>query len=50
VVNPPQAVANGTNYVLHLVEENIFIDVVFTSWSQGGNGGGGFSYRRSTEE
>ena len=48
VSNPPQAVSSGTNYVLHLIQENIFIDVVFTDWSQGGGGGGGFSYQRST--
>lgn len=48
VSNPPQAVSSGTNYVLHLIQEDIFIDVVFTDWSQGGGGGGGFSYQRST--
>ena len=48
VSNPPQAVSSGTNYVLHLIQEDIFMDVVFTDWSQGGGGGGGFSYQRST--
>ncbi|MCP4520898.1 MAG: T9SS type A sorting domain-containing protein [Cytophagales bacterium] len=35
------------NMVLHLVEENIYIDIEFTEWTQGG-GGGGFAYERST--
>ena len=34
--------------VLHLVEENIYIDVRFISWGVGRNGGGAFSYERST--
>jgi len=33
--------------VLHLIEENIYIDITFDSWSMG-NTGGGFSYTRST--
>ena len=40
---------SGKSYVLHLVEEDIFIDVTFLSWTAGGNGGG-FSYERSTQE
>lgn len=36
----------GKDLVLRLVEENIFIDVRFTSWSQGKLGG--FAYERST--
>jgi len=35
--------------VLHLIAENIYIDIEFTSWSSGNAGGqGGFSYSRST--
>lgn len=45
---PREAAANQTNLVLQLTEENIFIDLVFTSFS--GGGGGGFSYQRSTRE
>jgi len=36
----------GTDLVLLLVEENIAIDIKFTSWAQ--NKGGGFSYERSS--
>lgn len=35
------------NYVLHLITDDIYIDVSFISWTNGGNGGG-FSYERST--
>lgn len=34
--------------VLHLISDNIYIDVTFTSWSMN-DSGGGFSYERSTE-
>ncbi|MGB0933519.1 MAG: T9SS type A sorting domain-containing protein [Lishizhenia sp.] len=35
--------------VLHLITEDIYIDVNFLSWASGDNGGqGGFSYTRST--
>lgn len=37
----------GNNLVLHLVEENIYIDIIFTSWSA--NKQGGFAYERATE-
>ena len=42
--------AVGRNMVVHLVTEDIYIDIKITSWtSGGGNGaGGGFSYTRST--
>jgi len=33
--------------VLHLISENIYIDLKFLSWTE--RGGGGFSYERSTE-
>ena len=39
----------GKSFVLHLVEENIYIDVTFLSWTSGGSAGG-FSYERSTRE
>ena len=38
----------GKQVVLWLTEENIYIDIVFTSWSEGKNKGG-FSYERSTK-
>lgn len=47
VGDPQEAVINVTNFVMHLIEEDIFINVIFTSFS-GGNTGGGFSYNRST--
>lgn len=37
----------GTALVLHLIDENIYIDVTFLSWSSG-DSGGGFSYERTT--
>jgi hypothetical protein len=41
----------GQNVVLHLISDNIFIDLSFTSWASGGSGGqGGFSYDRSTPD
>ncbi len=40
------------NMVLHLITDDIYIDIKFLSWTYGGNdgegGGGGFSYERST--
>ncbi len=41
----------GVDLVLHLIEEDIYIDVKFLSWASGGqqNQSGGFSYERSTE-
>lgn len=44
--DPPASI--GQNMVLHLISENIFIDIRFLSWTQGG-AGGGFSYLRSTQ-
>ena len=37
----------GRNYVVHLVTDNIYIDLKMLSWQQYKNGGG-FSYERST--
>ncbi|MEO0570720.1 MAG: hypothetical protein AAF039_03375 [Bacteroidota bacterium] len=50
VGNPNTAVANGTSYVVHLIEDDIFLSVIFTQWSQGSEGGGGFSYERTTAQ
>ncbi len=45
--NPPATV--GQNAVLHLISEDIYIDIKFTSWSEGrGAPGGAFAYERST--
>ena len=38
----------GKNYVLHLITEDIYIDLKILAW-QGGKSGGGFSYTRSTD-
>ena len=42
----------GVDAVVHLITEDIYIDIRFLSWTtgngQGGTGGGGFSYMRST--
>jgi len=45
--NPPAMV--GQDMVVHLITDEIYIDIKFTSWSQGGLAGGGFSYQRSTD-
>ncbi len=44
--NPPASV--NQDMVLHLIADDIFIDIRFTAWGQGGNGGGSFTYERST--
>ena len=44
----PQDVV-GQNMVLHLVTDDIYIDIKITSWTSGRNSGGGFSYERSTD-
>lgn len=39
----------NTDLVLYIPEEGVFIDIKFTSWESGRDGGeGGFSYERST--
>jgi hypothetical protein len=35
--------------VLHLISEDIYIDIKFLDWGIGGNGGGSFSYERTTD-
>jgi PEP-CTERM motif len=42
--NPPATV--GRDAVVHLISDDIYLDVKFTSWTN--SGGGGFSYVRST--
>ena len=37
----------GKNLVMHLVDDNIYLSVKFTSWSDGQKGG--FAYSRSTQ-
>jgi hypothetical protein len=36
--------------VLHLISGDIYLDIKFTSWTSGEQGGGGFSYIRSTPD
>jgi len=43
--NPPSSV--DQDMVLHIIPDNSYLDIKFTSWS-GGASGGGFSYERST--
>jgi hypothetical protein len=38
----------GKPIVLHLIQEDIYIDVTFLSWQSGSGLGGGFSYERTT--
>ena len=40
--------AVGQNMVVHLISDDIYIDIKITSWESGSNSGGGFSYERST--
>ena len=42
---PPSTV--GVDAVLHLIPDDIYLSIKFTSWSSGASGGG-FSYLRST--
>ncbi len=39
----------GQDMVVHLISEDIFIDIKFLTWTPGGTGGG-FSYERSTND
>jgi hypothetical protein len=36
--------------VLHLITDDIYLNIKFTSWTSGEQGGGGFSYIRSTPD
>ena len=44
VVKPKDVV--GKNLVMHLIDDNIYLSIKFTSWSEGKMGG--FAYERST--
>jgi hypothetical protein len=46
VVRPKNVV--GKNLVMHLIEDDIYLQVSFTNWAQGK--GGGFAYSRSSPE
>jgi hypothetical protein len=46
--NPPSMV--GQDAVVHLISDDIYIDIEFTQWSIGGGGGGGFAYMRAVPE
>jgi len=46
-VNPSPPSTVGINAVLHLISEDIYIDIRFTAWTAAA-GGGGFAYDRST--
>ena len=41
--------AVGQNMVMHLVTDDIYIDIKIISWTSGNSSGGGFSYQRSTD-
>jgi hypothetical protein len=44
---------DGENLVVHLISDDIYFDLTFTSWAMGGGGyggGGGFAYTRTTDE
>jgi hypothetical protein len=45
--NPPATV--GRDAVLHLIAEDIYIDIRFDSWGVGFDGGGAFAYHRAVE-
>lgn len=41
----------GVDLVLHLITDDVYIDLEFTSWTQGNSGsGGGFSYERRSAQ
>jgi hypothetical protein len=42
---PPATV--GENAVLHLIEQDIYLDIRFTEWGVGGGAGGSFAYVRA---
>ena len=43
---PPGSV--GQDMVLHLITDDIYLDIAFKSWGQGSPAGGSFAYERST--
>jgi hypothetical protein len=46
--SPPSTV--GVDAVVHLISDDIYVDIMFTQWSIGGGGGGGFTYMRAVPE
>lgn len=42
-------IVDGQDIVVHLITNDIYIDLKFTSWTSG-NIGGGFAYERSTDQ
>lgn len=44
--SPPSTV--GQNVVVHLISDDIYLSLTFTTWGIGSIGGGAFSYTRST--
>ena len=46
VQNPQQVI--GQDLVLHLIDEDVYVDVNFTQWTSGNTNGGGFAYERSS--
>jgi len=38
----------GTDLVLHLITDDVYLSFKITSWDEGRTGGGGFAYERST--
>ena len=46
IPNVPNIV--GRNAVVHLITDDIYLDLKFTAWGVGSLGGGSFSYDRST--
>ena len=47
-MSPPSSV--GRPGVVHLISDDIYIDIMFTAWGAGGGAGGGFSYIRAVPE
>ena len=45
--NPPSTV--GVNACVHLIAEDIFVDIKFDSWGTGTSGGGAFAYHRAVQ-
>ena len=45
--NPPAKV--NVNAVVHLIDDDIYIDIVMDSWAEGAAGGGAFSYHRGVQ-
>lgn len=43
-------VNDGQDLVVHLITDDIYIDLKFISWTSGAENGGGFSYMRSTNQ